>query len=799
MPATVAADNPSAFWQLGESSGTSAVDSSSGGTNSGTYQNSPTLDTPGALFGSTAGSVTLNGSNQYVSAPSGFTMFGGSSGFTIDGWVKPTAANDWARLMDFGNGASNNNVLLSVGGPGGRDLLLGIYNGSSGVNFSASSVINENVWQYVAATFVPNGSGGGTATLYLNGAVVNSGTIGYAPTSVTRTHNYIGKSDWNDPYFKGSIQDVAIYPGALSSARITTHYAVGLYALTPGSQTGLSYLSGVEGANPSAFWQLGESSGTTAVDSSSGGTNSGTYQNSPTLDTPGALFGSTAGSVTLNGTNQYVSVPSGFTMFGGSSGFTIDGWVKPTAANDWARLIDFGNGAANNNVVVSVGGPGGKDLDLTIENGSSGVDFTARSVITENVWQYVAATFVPNGSGGGTATLYLNGAVVNTGTIGFAPTSVTRTDNYIGKSNWNDPYFQGSIQDVAIYPSALGPTTVLAHYTTGAYELQPTSSYTYNGDGLRTSKTPAGSANPQQFVYDTTGSVPAVLSDGEAYYVYGADGYPLEMIQGTTVTWYHHDRLGSTRVLTDSSGTVIGTATYGAYGARTTTGATTPLGYAGAYEDSESSLVYLVHRYYDPATGQFLTVDPLVTQTGQPYSYAGDDPVNGSDPNGLSWYDPSWVHSAAHSVGNFFTDPSRWRAEADYGAGIANGIVSTLTLGQVHVAAPYCNALSWAYDVGTGFGTTATVVGGAAAAGAAAGSSTVGDLAYGSRSLGPDSTLFGNSSFGQTAGAQGLLNQSGSAWKIGWSVDGTVSPTSPGFRISTPFIDHWWITHASGF
>ena len=42
-----------------------------------------------------------------------------------------------------------------------------------------------------------------------------------------------------------------------------------------------------------------------------------------------------------------------------------------------------------------------------------------------------------------------------------------------------------------------------------------------------------------------------------------------------------------------------------------------------------------VHRYYDPATGQFLSMDPLVTITGAPYFYAGDNPVNGSDPTGL--------------------------------------------------------------------------------------------------------------------------------------------------------------------
>lgn len=42
-----------------------------------------------------------------------------------------------------------------------------------------------------------------------------------------------------------------------------------------------------------------------------------------------------------------------------------------------------------------------------------------------------------------------------------------------------------------------------------------------------------------------------------------------------------------------------------------------------------------VHRYYDPATEQFLSVDPLVDVTGTPYAFTGGDPVNGSDPSGL--------------------------------------------------------------------------------------------------------------------------------------------------------------------
>jgi hypothetical protein len=41
------------------------------------------------------------------------------------------------------------------------------------------------------------------------------------------------------------------------------------------------------------------------------------------------------------------------------------------------------------------------------------------------------------------------------------------------------------------------------------------------------------------------------------------------------------------------------------------------------------------NRYYDPTTEQFLSIDPDVAETGQPYAFTGDDPLSGSDPLGL--------------------------------------------------------------------------------------------------------------------------------------------------------------------
>jgi len=180
-----------------------------------------------------------------------------------------------------------------------------------------------------------------------------------------------------------------------------------------------------------------------------------------------------------------------------------------------------------------------------------------------------------------------------------------------------------------------------------------TSSYGYDGDGLRQSKTVSGTTTAA--TWDTAAGLPTLVQDGGTRYVTGPDGLPLEQIDDTgTVLYYLHDQLGSTRALLDSAGNTAATYSYDAYGSSTThTGsATTPFGYAGQYTDAETGLQYLRARYYDPATQQFLSVDPLVGATKQPYAYAAADPLNMVDPSGLcTGFDPlCWGREAAGHV-----------------------------------------------------------------------------------------------------------------------------------------------------
>ena len=114
----------------------------------------------------------------------------------------------------------------------------------------------------------------------------------------------------------------------------------------------------------------------------------------------------------------------------------------------------------------------------------------------------------------------------------------------------------------------------------------------------------------------------------------------------TTRSWPVADLQGSARYTQDDTGGSGSALTYDPvpqrydpYGAidRGADGdGTQPatFGYRGEPQDAATGLIYLRARLYNPASGQFLTRDPLAQQTGQPYAYAGGDPVNNSDPGG---------------------------------------------------------------------------------------------------------------------------------------------------------------------
>jgi RHS repeat-associated protein len=115
---------------------------------------------------------------------------------------------------------------------------------------------------------------------------------------------------------------------------------------------------------------------------------------------------------------------------------------------------------------------------------------------------------------------------------------------------------------------------------------------------------------------------------------------PAGVVEWSTVLG---DVRGSVAVTVPRGSSQVTSSWWGPYGARRGSRVDTvgTRGYLGQAEDVGSGLTYLNNRYHDPALGAFISVDPLVGTTGQPYLYADGNPSTLSDPTGL---DPGWAH-----------------------------------------------------------------------------------------------------------------------------------------------------------
>jgi len=174
----------------------------------------------------------------------------------------------------------------------------------------------------------------------------------------------------------------------------------------------------------------------------------------------------------------------------------------------------------------------------------------------------------------------------------------------------------------------------------------------YDGDGNRVAKIVNG-VTTQYLVDDLNPTgLPQVVEEVvngavTRQYTYGLQRISQNLSPSVTgnSTWtasfYVYDGGGSVRQLADSTGKVTDEYEYDAYGNSFTKQGSTPNNYLyrGEQYDPDLGLYYLRARYYNPATGRFLSRDPeggalLEPASLHKYLYAGGDPVNAMDPSG---------------------------------------------------------------------------------------------------------------------------------------------------------------------
>jgi RHS repeat-associated protein len=175
---------------------------------------------------------------------------------------------------------------------------------------------------------------------------------------------------------------------------------------------------------------------------------------------------------------------------------------------------------------------------------------------------------------------------------------------------------------------------------TSSGTVTQTVGYEYDVDDQRVKKTVDGVVENYYIDRDQI----AVVTDGGGnqtfHYLYGLNvDSVLAQDSSTGMVWALADRLGSVDTLTDGEGVVVDKRSFDSFGrilSETNPSVSFLYGYTGRERDLESGLDYYRARYYDPAVGRFISVDPMGFEAGDTnlYRYVSNSSTNYTDPTG---------------------------------------------------------------------------------------------------------------------------------------------------------------------
>jgi hypothetical protein len=210
------------------------------------------------------------------------------------------------------------------------------------------------------------------------------------------------------------------------------------------------YRAQVLSSSPVAYWRLGESSGTTAATEL--GTSNGTYAGGCTLGRPSALAWDTNTSVEFDGTSCRISVPHS-SAINLATQVSIEAWVKPDTVTGNRYILHKGTFYylyINNNTTF-----------FGIRSAGVYVFIQSTGLVTTGSWQHLVGTY-----DGSKAVLYRNGvAAVQAAFSG--PIDTTTAQLFTGAFDSTTSFWDGMLDEVALYARGLTASEVQAHYARG--------------------------------------------------------------------------------------------------------------------------------------------------------------------------------------------------------------------------------------------------------------------------------------------------------------------------------------------
>jgi hypothetical protein len=328
---------------------------------------------------------------------------------------------------------------------------------------------NDGRWHLVAVTYA-----NGVESLYIDGTLAGQQNVSQTPYASAYSY-YLGTgytAGWSNgnggwQFFAGTLDEAAIYQRALTAAEVGQHYAavtINNPPVTPPSTT------------PTAQYHFGEASGTSAADST-GNSQMAVYVGNPTLNVAG-VSGTTA--VRLNGSNQYVALPSApFGVYGNPVSFET--WFSAPVGASGVILSQTGAGATpgggspNGYVPVVQLGTDGKLRSSMFWHGDVNARLTSPGATTYNDgrWHHVAVTYA-----NGVESLYIDGALAGRQTFSDVPYATAYSyflgTGYTGgwaAGNGGWQFFSGTLDEAAIYQRALSAAEVAQHYAAASSSL----------------------------------------------------------------------------------------------------------------------------------------------------------------------------------------------------------------------------------------------------------------------------------------------------------------------------------------
>ncbi len=219
----------------------------------------------------------------------------------------------------------------------------------------------------------------------------------------------------------------------------------------------------------SDYWRLDETTGTTATDAN-GGNNNGAYNSSPTSVAP--LIGNETNSFarSFNGTSQYIDMSP--TPFGTPSSFSAEAWVRTAAtktSGGYHFLISNSDSDLNNGFSLVIDSSNRPTFVVARENIIGIVTrgtATSSVAVEPNTTHHIVGTY-----DGSRVRVYVDGVERANVSFGSGPSWGSSRDLRIGRpissTSLAQRYLQGTIDEPAIYTSALSAATALAHYNAG--------------------------------------------------------------------------------------------------------------------------------------------------------------------------------------------------------------------------------------------------------------------------------------------------------------------------------------------